>query len=565
MNLLDTCTKSFGELVANGKTYHVPQFQRDYCWKGENWEDLWRDIVSLHENHDTGHYMGAIVLQSSSQSPKEFQVIDGQQRLATLSIIVIATIKRIRDLANEESESEKNQERQDILKRKFLGDKDARSLTWRSKLRLNESNDKFYRANMINFRPPKNIRSLSKSNQLLWKSFKYFDERLQELQQIATSEEGLAEFIEDVVGQNLLFTQINVQDELNAYVIFETLNARGTQLGPTDLLKNYLFSLFQGPDDLDQARTLWERIIDTVQMERFPELLRCYLSLKGSRVRGQYLFKEVRGKVTNGQQALDLLYDLEGYSSFFNALGDSNDDFWAEHHENRPYIRELQLFGAKQAYPVLFAGYRQFFEQNRREFKRLLKLICVLSFRYSVVCSLNPNKLETVYNKVAMGIMNGEVTSARQAFNQLHPIYISDDKFEQDFSWFSISTGNSKKRKLARYILWKLEMDASNRESIDKDSFSIEHILPQSSSSEQESMVWRIGNLTPLEAVLNGQAGSGDYSHKSQIYQQSEYALATSIQAEEWTADSIVNRQARLAKRAKVIWRSDFAQPLTES
>jgi len=564
ISLLDTRTSSFSELVSNGKTYHVPPFQRDYCWEEENWEDLWQDIVFLQQNPGARHYMGATVLQSSSQSPKEFQIIDGQQRLATLSIIAIATIERIRHLVKEEDENESkenNQERQDILKRTFLGDKDAQSLTWRSKLRLNENNHDFYLRNIINLRPPKNIRSLSKSNQLLWKSFKYFDEHLQRLQQIASSEEGLAGFVVDVIGSGLLFTQINVQDELNAYVIFETLNARGTQLGPTDLLKNYLFSLFQGPDDLGQAQSQWKAIIDTVQMEKFPDFLRCYLSLKESRVRRQRLFKLVRDSVRDGQQAFDLLDDLEDYSSFFNALGNSNDDFWAGDEttkETRDYVRELELFRAKQAYPVLLAGYTQFFDRDRKEFTRLLKLVCILSFRYSVVCNLNPNKLETVYSKVAREIMSGRITKTGQAFRQeLCSIYVADEKFEQAFS--SLSIGNHNK-KLAKYILCKLEMRASDHNSINEDSFSIEHIQPQSKvfNDNDQEMVHRIGNLTPLELELNRQAGSKDYSYKKSRYQQSKYTLTRNIQAEEWTADSIANRQAQLARLAKDIWRSDF-------
>ncbi|WP_036537108.1 DUF262 domain-containing protein, partial [Neosynechococcus sphagnicola] len=138
INLLDTRTTSFGDLIGNGKIYRVPPFQRDYSWNEENWEDLWQDILVLHTNPDSSHYMGALVLQSSSTSDKEFTIIDGQQRLATLSIVAIAVINKIQKLVEREEQKEANQERQEILKRTYLSDRDPRSLRYSSKLLLNE-------------------------------------------------------------------------------------------------------------------------------------------------------------------------------------------------------------------------------------------------------------------------------------------------------------------------------------------------------------------------------------------------------------------------------------------
>jgi uncharacterized protein with ParB-like and HNH nuclease domain len=562
INLLDTRTTSFGDLIGNGKIYRVPPFQRDYSWAEENWEDLWQDVMLLHANSDSSHYMGAIVLQSSDTSDKEFTIIDGQQRLATLSIIAIAVIEKIQKLVVREEEADFNQDRQEILKRTYLSDRDPRSLRYSSKLLLNENNNDFYQSNLINLRRPLNIRSLVKSNQLLWQSFQYFSNRLEELQEVIQSGEKLATFLTDTVAQRLLFIQIDVEDELNAYTVFETLNARGIELSSTDLLKNYLFSLFRGPDDLQEAQRQWRRIVNTVQMEKFPEFLRYYISLEKTRVRRERLFKLVRESVENAQKAFDLLDKLENYSSLFVALGNSNDEFWRDIPENRSYIRELELFRVKQAYPTLFAAYERF---SPEDFTRLLKLVCVLSFRYTVVSSLNPNELETLYNKVAIAITNGKVTNPRQVFDSLRSVYVSDEKFLQDFSLLSISTKGQKK-KLVRYILCKLEVNAS-RIDVNEDSFSIEHILPESPTdgwrqnfmeAQVEEMTYRIGNLTPLEPNLNRQVGNELYSVKQASYQQSVYALTRNIVAEEWTPDTLATRQRYLAKCAVQIWRSDF-------
>ena len=563
INLLDTRTTSFGDLIGNGKIYKVPDFQRDYSWKEENWEDLWQDILFLTED-DSSHYMGAIVLQNSEASDKDFTIIDGQQRLATLSIIVIAVISKIQNLIDQDVEKEANTDRLAILRRNYLGDKDPRSLRYSSKLQLNDNNNDFYQSYLINLREPLNPRSLNKSDRLLWQAFEYYSTHLEKLTEIIFSGEKLAEFLTDTVAQRLLFIQINVEDELNAYTVFETLNARGIELSSTDLLKNYLFSLFKTTSDLKDAQRQWKRIISTVQMEKFPEFLRYYLSLSQTRVRRGRLFKLTRNSVKTDRQAFELLDSLESYSSLFIALGNSNDEFWRDLPDNRPFVRELEIFKVKQAYPALLAAYKSF---SPIDFTRLLKLVCVFSFRYTIVSSLNPNELEKIYNQVAIKICNGDIKSPRQVFENLKSVYVPDDKFIRDFAYLSIST-KGRKKKLARYILWKLELDADTcNKPIDEDGFSIEHILPESpndswrnnfSDEEMEEMVYRIGNLTPLEPKLNRQIGNENYSTKREAYQKSSYTLTHNIFAEDWTSNAIANRQERLSRRAAYIWKSNF-------
>ena len=125
---------------------------------------------------------------------------------------------------------------------------------------------------------------------------------------------------------------------------------------------------------------------------------------------------------------------------------------------------------------------------------------------------------------------------------------------------------NRKKKKLVRYLLWKLEKDASTIE-IAEDSFSIEHILPESPSEEWrkdltdsriEDMVYRLGNLTPLEPSINRHVGNSSYSQKREQYPKSAYTLSQQILAEDWTLDTIARRQETLASRAAYIWKTDF-------
>lgn len=119
--LLDTDTVSMADMLGNSKVYRVPPFQRDYSWREEHWEDLWNDMLALHENKEQRHYMGSVVLQKSSD--KEFLVIDGQQRLTTLSLVAIAIIGHLQNLVENGVEPRENSERVSILRRTYLGER----------------------------------------------------------------------------------------------------------------------------------------------------------------------------------------------------------------------------------------------------------------------------------------------------------------------------------------------------------------------------------------------------------------------------------------------------------
>ena len=115
--LMEPTNQTFQELIGNGVKYQVPRFQRDYAWDREQWEDLWSDIETVKD--EQYHYMGYIVLQRKSQH--DFEVIDGQQRLITLSLVVLAAMKNIQLLIDKGDEAEENKERLGVLKDRYIG------------------------------------------------------------------------------------------------------------------------------------------------------------------------------------------------------------------------------------------------------------------------------------------------------------------------------------------------------------------------------------------------------------------------------------------------------------
>ncbi len=564
-NLLNTRTTNFLELVGNGKIYRVPSYQRDYSWEEEQWEDLWNDIVELRGQSEERHYMGALVVEGKSD--REFLIIDGQQRLATLSILALAAIGRLNRLSSDGVEPDPNRERSVGLRGRFIGEKDPASLVESSKLFLNSTDDAFYQDYLVQLREPLNPRGLPRSNRLLWECFKYFAKRIEEDATLVSIGEKLAALLSETAGRQLIFILITVDDELNAYTVFETLNARGLELSSTDLLKNYLFSRLRVPADLDALKRRWQALIATVQQERFPEFLRYHLLCEQPKIRSERLFKLVRERVGTPPEVFALMDALERRAELFAALLDPNHGYWAENPACRPYVRELNLFRVRQMTPLLFAAWERL---DREDFARVLKLVSVISFRYSVVSGLNTNALEPVYHESASALLRGRIRTPGEVFAMLRSIYVDDERSRQDFARLSVGTSGQRKR-LAKYILARLEQDASGRAcDPDSDPGSIEHVLPENPAATWEAAIpreywdgaiYRLGNLALLETAANRRIGNAEYAEKLPAYERSAYTLTSQLAQEapdEWTLAHIDARQARFAQRAMRLWRSDF-------
>ena len=205
----------------------MPPYQRDYSWSEEQWEDLWNDVLELRGRPDDRHYMGALVVEATSD--REFLIIDGQQRLATLSILALAVIGKLRTMADRGVEPAPTRTGERAAHR-FIGEKDPASFVESSKLFLNETDNAFYQDYLVQLRQPLNPRGLPKSNRLFWDCFRYLGQQLDKVSALRDDGEALARVLAETVARQLLFILITVDDELNAYTVFETLNARGLEL-----------------------------------------------------------------------------------------------------------------------------------------------------------------------------------------------------------------------------------------------------------------------------------------------------------------------------------------------
>lgn len=557
---LEVGTMSMNELFGLGRTYHAPPFQRDYSWDEAQWEALWEDIEAL-ESNAMPHYMGSIVLQPKSNGQRA--VIDGQQRLATLSLLVLAAIKTLQAKRDEGYENEANEQRINLLFDNYLTAQSVGSLTRKNRLELNHQNNHFYKHYLIQLKEPGKYSRLDRSDGLLNAGLTFFYSRLQSKFQNPKDGCRIGEFISDVVGEGLVFIQILVDDELSAYSVFETLNARGTHLSTTDLLKNYLFSLAAPSEiDLEAMLSRWNALLKTVGEENFANFLRAVWHIEHRAIRQSALYGALRKDVADRRAAMAFIEKLEPFATVYASFDSGNISPWISNKRIRQAQRILNDIRATQYFPVILAASQRF---TIPELERLFEILVVFMVRYSVVCGLNPIELEKECDKASSAIWNNEVTKANEVARILKAVYVSDEVFEQAFQTKSVANDRNP---IVRYLLFALENDAAGTErAYHDDSGTIEHILPENpsgvwlsdfSDTARLEFLYRLGNLTLLEAGTNREAGNRPYAVKLNLYQNSAYRLSSSIAYTEWTVHQIQKRQEAMAKRAVGIWRLDI-------
>lgn len=559
-----TENNTYRKLIGNGLTYQIPRFQRDYSWTEDEWEDLWADVLgTIQEGGEPAHYMGYLVLQS--EDDKTFDVIDGQQRLTTLTLIVLAALKNLKRLVDEKVQSDQNQRRMDQIRQTYIGYLDPVTLVSRTKLTLNRNNDSYFQTYLIplGHLPQRGFRA---SEHSLRKAFEWFERKVREHARKTGRDEGvvLASLVE-AMSDRLFFTVISVTDELNAYKVFETLNARGVRLSSTDLLKNYLFSvLHRETDHTHEMQVLedrWEAMVTRLGSESFPDFLRVHWISRKTFVRQSELFKTIRGKVTSREAVFELLRGMEEDMDTYLGLTNPEASQWPP--ELRLHAQKLRMFSVRQPFPLIVAGHRKL---SAADFATLLKACVTISFRYNIIGSQPTNEQERVYYAAAQKLSSGEIANAAQVLETLKAVYPTDEAFKAAFADKIIRTTNSRNLRIVRYVLCSLEKQHNGAEpDFESDAFNLEHVLPQNpdagwdafSDEEAEAMTYRLGNMALMAKGANKDIGNAPFAAKKPVLATSMFELTRKIAEDnaDWTPERIAARQKTLARLATSVWR----------
>jgi len=322
-----TNQERLSDLIGNGKKFIVPKFQRDYSWNEEQWGDLWADLQSINfAEKDDSHYMGYLVLQEIADN--QFIVVDGQQRLTTLTLLFIAACYVFQEMIANNQEIEENTIRLQELK-KYVGPTNPITRAQENKITLNRNNNHFFRTFLCQLSEHIPVTGIKYSEKLLKEAKDYF---VKQLQDKFTNGQQLIEFILQNVSLRLYFTTIIVNDEVNAYTIFETLNARGVQLSTPDLLKNYLLSLAAREvshgtviDELDET---WEKITEQIADNSFNDFVRHEWNSCNRSATKTELFRRIKTAITTPVESFSYIQRLYTQSFNYSALLDPNSDMW---------------------------------------------------------------------------------------------------------------------------------------------------------------------------------------------------------------------------------------------
>lgn len=560
---LEARLDGIGHLLGD-RYIEVPPYQRAYSWTDEQVEDLLKDLSDAIREKNAEYFLGTVVLTTKKDGPHA--VIDGQQRLATTSILICAIRNYFYSVGD--------RERGDTLHADFLARKDRRDLTEVPHLKLMPGDNSYYEG-VILAKPGDVIPT--KVTKGLQKALPPSQARLESAMRISTA------YVKQLVDQTKEPTKVlmdwidylekkgrvivvEVNDEASAYTIFEVLNDRGLDLSVADLLKNYLFRIAE--DRVSETQQHWTSMAGRLESSGIEETeLRTFIrhvwSSEHGLTREKDLYDAIRKRVDSKQRAAAFADGLNKAALIYLALENPSDEFWKQYGS---YVREsidaLQTLRATQIRPLLLAILRNF---EIAEVRKTLPMLVCWTVRFMITGKLGSGPLELGYSERAKDVSSGNIRTARQLYDASKNFLVADGEFEQAFSTARVS-----QHYLARFYLRVLEKQNSEKgegELIinpNEDAVNLEHIMPQARDphwattvtlEEHAASLKRIGNLALLDKALNGQSGNLSFVDKIQAFRASKIGLTNQIaEYQSWTPAEIDTRQKKLAELAVKAW-----------
>jgi hypothetical protein len=543
-----------GHILAD-KKLSVPRYQRSYAWDRQNVEELFRDIADAIRQKSNEYFLGSIVTQGSDN---DLQIVDGQQRLATTSILLSA----IRDYFLRA----KDFERASQIEQKFLLSRDLRTQSIDPRLRLNAEDNEFYRKAVLlkpddpDSRP--NAVKESHERILIAK-----EEAKKFIGNLTATTQKPAELLVDWVDYIEKYSKViwvRVADDSNAFVIFETLNDRGVELSIADLLKNYLFG--KSGDRIEATQTHWNQMVGALETVGGEGVLLNYIrqtwSAENGITREKELFTSIKGKTSSEQSAIDLSLNLAQSAKLYAAMLNPQHDVWKDYDQAaRRNAETLVYLRLEQYRPLLLSVLRSFLQ---KEASSALKYLVSCSVRFLIVGGSGGGTIEKLYCDTAQKVLSGEITTALALANDINKWVPSDSEFESAFAHVRVS-----KAFLARYYLRALERFEMKEEQPEfvpnqnSDEVNLEHVLPQNPSAEwcqispelAQTLYSRLGNLVLLQEKINSEIGNSLFEAKKPLLAASNFQLTKDVAASiKWDQAAIEERQKKLAKAAIQVW-----------
>ena len=534
----------------------VPRYQRSYAWKDEHVKDLFQDLATAIRSKEKEYFLGTIVVATTTDA-KSFEVIDGQQRLATTTILLGA----IRDYFHSVGDANRASD----IERTYLVTRDLRTQEPTPKLRLNDVDHDFFSKRILSD-PSDAARGLAptaESHRRIAKAADLAARQVANLTQERKPEDNLVDWVE-YLRTRARVIWVRVPDDTNAFTIFETLNDRGLALTIADLLKNFLFG--RADSRVAEVQQRWIAMTGLLEAQDDEEVIVDYIrhfwSSKHGMTRERYLYADIKKKITSQQAAVDFANELADEARIYAALRNPNHEFWVPYGAtSRGHIGTLNLLGMIQIRPLLLSVLAKF---KAGEVRKTLTLLVSWAVRFTIYGGLGSGPLETHYSSTAKQVRDGVIKSASALLKAMKDVVPSDTVFREAFARASVS-----KSQLARYYVAALEKQAGGEiepefvPNLNEEQINLEHVLPQTPSADwahvdlesQKLYCKRLGNLCLMKRTENQTVGNDSFATKKRQYAASLFKLTKSISKEEdWGPTEIEKRQAVLADLAVKTW-----------
>ncbi|WP_294750693.1 DUF262 domain-containing HNH endonuclease family protein [uncultured Exiguobacterium sp.] len=543
--------KTLGAFIQEN-TYHIPDYQREYSWEESQILDFWSDLKALRDSNETEHFFGQIVVHDENEveSSTVKYIIDGQQRTTT-SIIFLSVLKELALELTEQDIADAEEIAEDI-KIKFIGRWTPSNDRLQFKPALNDSDffRTFIQARTRNFdeQKPKN-----RAQKRMKEAYLLLDEKLRdEINGISPQDQFiiLKEFFTSFISKfKVMYVETSSLEE--AFIIFESLNARGKGLETSDLLKNHLFKTSKS--QIDSVKNKWEKIADNIGTSEATKFIRYYWNSNETFTRTQNLFRRMKMKINTEGQVIALISNLENLSDVYTTLNTNTGTSVFNNKSLNASLKNLRTFNATSFYPIVFAMYLKNWDEE--DIFDVISSIEKLIFRNIIIAKNAANKYELIFAECAVAISTKNSTK-NDIVNDLNNYKISNEAFKNHFS-----TLETKNKPIIRYILKEINNLNSTNETIISDSVDvhIEHILPQTKGEwniyDHEDFVNKLGNLTLLGSEFNRKISNSLFDNKKKMYQRSEIKITQDLLTySSWGATEINLRQKLFTDHALTIW-----------
>ena len=542
------------EILNGNKQFLIPVYQRYYSWDIEQCRRLWNDIVDMQKRNKAGHFVGSIVNIAEQAMPtgvQKYMIIDGQQRMTTLTLLLLA----LRDYAIQHPEDTTiNSRRIDnmLLKNEYeVGDE-------RYKLLLTETD----RDILIRLVESKPIPDGTKSR--LIDNYKFFSGK------IADRDLQPAEIYESIGKLQIVnITLDRTMDD--AHAIFESLNSTGKELSESDLIRNYVLMGLEPSEQTYVYEHLWrpmeQLFVYETQDSVMDSFFRHYLTMKLTRIPKQgRVYEEFKLYHLNCEFGTirELCQDLLNYAKFYTDIVFKR----SNNAELKRLYEDIVDLRMEVSYPFLLKVHNDCAEGTITEdnLKEILRLCISYVLRRSI-CDIPTNSMNKTFATLRNSIRPDDYMNSVKAFFVLQDTYKEfpdNDKFMAAFMSRDIYTMRAR-----NYILSRLE-NFGNKAPIIIENYTIEHIMPQNTSLSpewqhdlgvnwkeiQKTYIHTIGNLTLT--AYNSEMSDRPFMDKMNMpggFKESALRLnAYLVKLTEWNEDHIKERAQQLAAKAVQIW-----------